>query len=167
MKTSANFVKLQTRLYPIRFDGSKDTSENIDSMYIMCLKIYGMNSSVPYSLQVATVLSSFVNVDESSYGPVVSAIKELELGEDQLSWDRDTARLLQKYSSRNKNGPESKLNTVENSEIFRLEHSKVGQRNVVLSVECLVVSNETEGLHGKTQVKVSIMKLARRRTRPL
>ena len=51
------------------------------------------------SMQVAILIASFGNTSTSPYGAVITALQTIT--DDELSWDRATARLLQEYSSQN------------------------------------------------------------------
>lgn len=105
-KTAASRVQLQTELYQMRYDAGKVMSEYIDNFENTFLKLDSMECSVPDSLQVAMLLASFGNVDESPYGPVISALQTL--GEDSLTWETVTARLLLEHNSRIRNGISSR-----------------------------------------------------------
>lgn len=67
-------VQLQTKLHRMSYDSSMTMSAYLDSMESIFPKLEAMdNKAEPESLQVAMQLASFGNVNESPYGPVVSA----------------------------------------------------------------------------------------------
>ena len=94
-KIAAGRVQLRTRLHRMHYEASQTMSEYINELEELFSKLESMECPISDSLQVAILLSSFGNVDESQYGPVISALQTLE----NLNWDSATARLLQDHSS--------------------------------------------------------------------
>lgn len=97
-KSAASRVQLQTKLHRMHYEASQTMSEYIDELEELFLKLESMECPISDSFQVAILLSSFGNADDSPYGPVVSALQTL--ADENLNWDTATARLLQEYSSR-------------------------------------------------------------------
>ena len=83
-KSPASLVQLQTQLHRMNYTSSKTMSEYVDDMEDLFGKLEAMDSPIQDSLQVAMLLSSFGNVDESPYGPVVSALQTLS--DESLTW---------------------------------------------------------------------------------
>ena len=81
------------------YDASKTRGEYVDELEDIFTKLDALDCLVIESIQVAFLLSSFGNVDDSPCGPVVSALQTL--ADETLKWDTATSRLLQEYSSRN------------------------------------------------------------------
>lgn len=54
------------------------------------------------TLQVAILWASSGHVEGSAYGPVISAHQTL--GDEKLTWEATTARLLLEYNSRRRTG---------------------------------------------------------------
>lgn len=69
-----------------------------DGMESIFIQLEAMNRPMIESLQVAMLLPSFANVDESPYVTVVTALQTLS--EENLTWRSVTARLIQEYDSR-------------------------------------------------------------------
>ena len=59
------------------YDASKTMGEYVDEIEEIFTKLDALNYPVTESLQVAILLSSFGNIDDSPYGPVVSALQTL------------------------------------------------------------------------------------------
>ena len=98
-KSPASRVRLLTRLHQMAYDVSKTMGEYVDELEDIFTKLGALDCPVTESLQVAILLSGFGNVDDSPYGPVVSALQTL--ADETLTWDTATSRLLEEYSSRN------------------------------------------------------------------
>ena len=76
-------------------------SEYVDEFESVFALLEAMESPVPESMQIAILFASFGSTAESSYGAVVTALQTM--GDDDLNWERATARLLQEYSFQNSN----------------------------------------------------------------
>ena len=68
---------LQTELHYMRYSEENVTSEYIDEIEALFQRLESMDSAVPASMKVATLLSSFGFKEDSPYGPVVSALLTL------------------------------------------------------------------------------------------
>ena len=89
---------MPTRLDRMHYEASETMSEYIDELDALFSKLESMECPISDSLHVAILLSSFGNVDESPYGPVISAPQTL--ADENLNWDTATTRLIEEYSSR-------------------------------------------------------------------
>lgn len=96
-KSPASRVQIQTKLHNMHYDTSMSLSTYIDGMEGLFIKLEEIKSSVPESLQVAMLLASFGNLDNSPYGPVLSALNSF--AEEQFTWESVTSRLLQEFES--------------------------------------------------------------------
>ena len=73
-------------------------SAHIDSLEILFNRLEGMDSTVSHSMQVATLLASFGSTQECPYGSRVTALQTVK--DEDLTWEKATARLLQEYYTR-------------------------------------------------------------------
>ena len=96
-KKAASRVQLQTELHRMQYNSSITMGEFVDDLESVFAKLETKNCPISESLQVAILLSSFGTVDESPYGPVVSALQTM--ADEDLTWDVATTRLLQEDSS--------------------------------------------------------------------
>lgn len=97
-RTPASRVQLQTQLHQMKYDSGKSMSEYIDGLESIFNQLNSMDSPVDPSMQVAILLASFGTVDETPYGPVISALQTMT--DERLTWEAASARLLQEYSTR-------------------------------------------------------------------
>ena len=97
-RTPASRVQLQTQLHQMKYDSGKSMSEYIDGLESIFKQLDSMDSPVDPSMQVAILLARFGTVDETTYGPVISALQTIT--DEKLTWEAATARLLQGYSTR-------------------------------------------------------------------
>ena len=81
----------------MRYNSSTTISEYIDEMEAIFNRPPAMHSAIVETMQVAILLSSIGNSDESPYGGVIPALKTMV--EESLTWETATARLPQKYST--------------------------------------------------------------------
>ena len=92
-QNTATRVQLQTELYQNSFSKNQAMSEYVDEFESVFAQLEAMESPVPESMQIAILFASFSSTAESSYGAIITALQTL--GDDDLSWERATARLLQ------------------------------------------------------------------------
>lgn len=95
---TATRVQLQTELHHKRYKDGATMSAHIDSLETLFNRLDGMNSTVDESMQVAILLASFGSTQESPYGAVVTALQTMK--DEDLTWEKATARLLQEYDTR-------------------------------------------------------------------
>lgn len=76
-KTAPSRVQLQTLLHQMSFDSKASMSEYIYSLESIFNQLEAMDSPAISSMQVAILLASFRKVDESPYGPLVSALQKI------------------------------------------------------------------------------------------
>ncbi|CAN8068203.1 unnamed protein product [Agarophyton chilense] len=94
---AATRVQLQTKVHNMKYVPGKTMSEFVDEFESFFNRLKGMCSPVEDSMQVAILLSSFGNMDETVYGAVISALQSMP--DAELTWERATARLLQEFES--------------------------------------------------------------------
>lgn len=75
--------------------------EHDDSLESIFNRLESIESAVHQTMQVSTFIASFGNTKTFSYGAVVTAIKSMK--DEDLTWERATARLSQEYGTRQLN----------------------------------------------------------------
>lgn len=90
-------VQLQTELHQKRFKDGATMSVHIDGLESLFNRLEGIDSAVDESMQVAILLASFGSTQESPYSAVVTALQTIK--EEDLTWEKATARLPQEYDT--------------------------------------------------------------------
>lgn len=91
-------VQLQTELYHSKYNDMYTMSEYINNLETLFDRLKGMGSAFSASMQVATLLTSFGATADSPYRSAITALQTMK--DEELTWDKATARLLQEYSTR-------------------------------------------------------------------
>ena len=71
-------------------------SECVDEFEAIFNQLEAMESPLNESMQVAILFASFGRTNESPNGAVITALQTMS--DNELTWDKATARLLQEYS---------------------------------------------------------------------
>lgn len=96
-ENAATRVQLQTKLHQTRFTEVTVMSDYVDDLESVFSRLEAMGSPIGNSMQIAILFSSFVSTRETPYRPVISALQTLS--DEELSWEKVTARLLQEYDT--------------------------------------------------------------------
>lgn len=93
VSNTATKVQLQGKLSRMTYQG-QSMPDFIDSYEEIFNCLAAMNSAIPDDLQIAMLLASFGDKNQSAYGHVVASLQSIQ---ESVSWETATARLLQEY----------------------------------------------------------------------